>query len=468
MNLEFITKLISTGESTTLELKKSTGRLKSACETVCAFLNTDGGYVILGVTDDLKIVGQEISDKTNREIGNELAKISPKAHIEVHYIPLENNDKQIIIFHITTDSTRRPYMYDGKAYLRSQSDTIPMPLEYLQQLTISNARDSHSWENQTLPNATLDDLDMDEIIRTVKEGARNGRIPEDYATNDAWKALEHLNLIENNKITYAAIILFGNQPERWFPQAVLKLARFRGVERDEFIDNKRVTGHAFKLLKEAMAFASTYLPIASTFPKDSLERVDTPLFPISALREALVNALCHRDYAYNGGSITFAIFDDRVEIWNYGLLPNGVELESLKALNRSVPRNPKIANIFYYHKLSETWGRGVKLIVKLCKEAGHPEPQYSQESGGTVLTLPAKQPIGNTSIQIEQVILSKRQKEILDIMEGLGECTTTNILEKMTNPPTDRTLRTELGKLEELKVVERRGVGRGTLWRPLP
>jgi len=82
MNLETITKLISEGESTTLELKKSTARLKSACETISAFLNTDGGYVIIGATDNLKVVGQEISDKTKREIGNELAKITPKPEIE--------------------------------------------------------------------------------------------------------------------------------------------------------------------------------------------------------------------------------------------------------------------------------------------------------------------------------------------------------------------------------------------------
>lgn len=354
MKLEAIKNLIASGESSLLELKRSTARLKSACESVCALLNTDGGNIIFGVTDDLKIIGQEVSEKTKRDIGNELAKILPRPMIDVHYIPLENCNKYIIVMHLTTDSTKRPFMYDGRAYLRSQCDTVVMPMEYLQQLTFSNAQGRNAWEIQALGNASLQDLDIDEIINTVKEGVRNGRIPSEYITTEPYLALQHLNLIKNEQVTNAAIILFGKNPEKWFPQITLKLARFRGVTKDEFIDNKRISGHAFKLLREAMAFANTYLPIASTFPHNSLQREDTPLFPIPALREALVNALSHRDYAYAGGSISFAIFDDRIEIWNYGLLPNGVFLKLLPETNQSVPRNQRVANIFYYHKMSES------------------------------------------------------------------------------------------------------------------
>jgi len=375
MLLDDVKKLAQQGESHRLEFKKSTARLKAACETACAFLNTDGGTVLIGITDDRKLVGQEVSDKTKREIGNALSKIAPIANIKVAYTSLPNSNKYIIVFDIMTDSLQKPYVYDGRAFLRNQSDTIQMPREYYQQLTISNSSRS-VWEDQTQPNVTLEDLDVEEILATVKEGSLNGRIPTDFDITDPWLALQHLGLIEDNKITNAAIILFGKTPERWFPQCVLKLARFRGAEKEDFIDNKRVTGHAFKLLKETMAFINTYLPIASAFPKNSIERIDTPLFPIPALREAIVNAICHRDYSDRSGSLSFAIFDDRLEIWNYGLLPNGITLEQLKHLNQSVPRNTKIANVFYYHKLTETWGRGVKMIIKLCTQANHPEPIY--------------------------------------------------------------------------------------------
>jgi ATP-dependent DNA helicase RecG len=110
----------------------------------------------------------------------------------------------------------------------------------------------------------------------------------------------------------------------------------RGTDKAEFIDNKQVNGNIFKLIKEAMAFSNTYLPVASTFSQKSIERIDTPLFPILALREAIANAICHRDYSYQGGRVSFAIFDDRIEVWSYGLFTPGVSIENLTGLNQSV------------------------------------------------------------------------------------------------------------------------------------
>jgi len=100
------------------------------------------------------------------------------------------------------------------------------------------------------------------------------------------------------------------------------------------------------------------------------------------LREAITNALCHRDYSFSGGSTSFAIYDDRIEIWNYGILPPGLSVNDLGDLNQSIPRNRRMANILYYHKLFESWGRGIRLIIDGCIEAGYPSPIYSINSGG--------------------------------------------------------------------------------------
>lgn len=470
MNLKSIIKLISEGESTTLELKKSTARLKSACETACAFLNTDGGSIVVGATDGLKIVGQEVSDKTKRSIGNELAKISPKANIEVHYIRLKDNDKFIIIFHITTDSTKRPYMYNGKAYLRSQCDTIPMPMEYLKQLTISNVTESKPWEMQTLNDVDLEELDTDEILATIKEGIINNRIPGSYITEDAWQALEHLGLIEKNEITNAALVLFGKESDKKHPQCLLRLARFRGTNKDSFIDNKQTRGNIFKLLREAMLFAQTHLPISSEFPKNSIRRIDTPLFPVSVIREAIANALCHRDYSYYGGSMSFAIFDDRLEIWNYGLLPSGLTVDKLKTLNCSVPRNRRIANVLYYHKIFESWGRGVQMILSECKKAGHPEPYYAQSAVGTLLTMPSKEVIGNTQKIASQMpgvpfeALSSRQQEIVSILRNHHSLTPDELRRLMEKPPAERTFRDELNRLKACNYIDSDGKTRKRKW----
>lgn len=468
MELDEIAKIVRQGESCSLEFKKSTARLKPACETACAFLNGNGGIILIGITDDGLIIGQDVADKTKREIGNELAKISPVANIAVEYIVTDKDNKQVIVLHVVTDALKKPYSYDSRAYLRHESDTVHMPREHYQQLVMNNASKGNAWEDQTQLNITLENLDIEEIISTVREGTRNGRIPEDFTTEDPWMALKHLGLIENNNITNAAIILFAQHPERWFPQNVLKLARFRGVDKSDFIDSKQVSGHAFKLLAEAMAFTNTYLPIASVFPKNALERIDTPLFPIKVLREAIANSICHRDYAYRGGSISLAIFDDRLEIWNYGLLPNGLSVDTLKQANQSVPRNVRIAKVLYYHKITETWGRGIKMIVKLCLESGHPEPSYAQVAGGTLLTLHSKQQIGNTITQLAVSPLTDKQTLIIDTLRAFEPLSTKELQEKMQDRLQavipERTVRRELNNLKKIGLVSVKGQTNNRKW----
>lgn len=470
MNLIDIKNLIAHGESHTLEFKKTTGQLKAACESICALLNAGGGMVIIGVTDDQRILGQEISDKTKREIGNEIAKIAPFPLVEIIYIALPSDDKYLIVLRAITDNTRKPYLYNGRAFVRIESDTLPMSREDLQHFTISNASHYHAWECQTQPHIMLKDLDEEEIIITIKEGVSNGRIPENYSTDDPKLALKRLNLIQDNKLTNAALVLFGKHPEIIFPQCLLRLARFRGINKAEFIDSKQITGNIFKLINAAMEFTSIYLPIASTFPPGSLQRKDVPLFPIVALREAIANAICHRDYSYHGGSVSLAIYDDRIEIWNYGLLPPGISVEHLKTLNQSVPRNRLIANVLYYHKIFESWGRGVQMILTECKQAGHPEPFYSQNAGGTVLTLPSSSLIGHTSssqatlVDLSSAGLSIRQKEIIMLLSKHPFLSPNDLRSLMPSPLPERTLRDELNRLKVLGFVDMTGQTRARKW----
>ena len=124
------------------------------------------------------------------------------------------------------------------------------------------------------------------------------------------------------------------------------------------MDQNQLVGNAFYLLEEAMLFLRRHLPVAGKILSGVLERKDEPLFPFEALREALVNALCHRIYSYPGGAVSIAIFDDHMEIWNDGNLPFGLTPADLKKDHMSHQRNPLIASIFYNRGLIEKWGRG--------------------------------------------------------------------------------------------------------------
>jgi len=161
-------------------------------------------------------------------------------------------------------------------------------------------------------------------------------------------------------------VLFGVGMERDYPQCALRMARFKGVDKPEFLDNRQIHGHALHLLEEAMPFMMRHLPIAGRFEPNRLERIDELLFPVAALREAVINALCHRKYTHPGGSVDLAIYDYRLEIWSDGTLPFGLKPEDLKWKHASRPRNLLIAGVFYRRGLIERWGRGIEKTVELC------------------------------------------------------------------------------------------------------
>lgn len=259
--------------------------------------------------------------------------------------------------------------------------------------------------------------------------------------------------MNGERLTRAAIILFGKKPEMKFPQCILRLARFRGTDKAEFIDNKQVHGNVFHLIRSALSFANQHLPIASTFSKDSVQREDKPLFPIPVLREAITNALCHRDCGFSGGSVSIAIYDDRLEIWSYGLLPPGLSIDDLGELNQSIPRNRRIANVLYYHKLFESWGRGVRLIIDGCVEAGHPLPVYSINSGGLLLTMPYQLVTKKIVQHVKADELTDQQKEVILLIEQHYSMSTMELRDKLSFFPSERWVRDTLGKLKKLGYV---------------
>ena len=160
-------------------------------------------------------------------------------------------------------------------------------------------------------------------------------------------ALRAFNLLIDERPTQAAVVAFARQPLPWYPQCTLRLARFRGLTKTEFLDQERVTGHAFPLLQRADRFIRKHISVAGTFVPGKMERQDKPLYPPLALREALVNAFCHRDDSVTGGSVSVAIFDDRLEVASTGSLPDGLTPDDLRQDHPSIPRNPLLAQLFY-------------------------------------------------------------------------------------------------------------------------
>lgn len=460
MDLTEAKSIIAGGESETVEFKKSSGQLKKACETLCAFLNTSGGQVFIGVTQDGRIVGQTVSDTTQQDIANEIKKIEPSVPIISEYISVGKSGLRLIVLEAVPSAEHRPYVFDGKPFMRRGTSTQRMPQGQYQQQLLNRTSNSRRWETAVATNVRLEELDKEQVLRTARQGISAGRLPETTVL-ESDDILERLSILVDGKLLNAAVVLFGTKFEPAYPQCRLRMARFKGLDKSEFMDNRMIHGHGFLLLEEAMLFLQRHLPIAGRVQKNSLERVDEPLIPLEALREALVNAICHRDYTIPGGAISLAIYDDRLEIWNDGTLPRGLNVEDLKKDHISIPPNPTIANVFYRRGLIEMWGRGTQKIVMLCVESGRPEPDFLVQAGAVGVRFAYG---GYYLPRRGKLDLTSRQKEIIQILSVYQTLPFRRIKELMANPPADRTIRKDLSLLKKKGFIDFKGRGASAVW----
>lgn len=459
MDRREIKKIFGEGESATLEFKKSTAQLRRAAETLCGMLNGNGGRVLIGVTPEGRIVGQEISEKTLREVADMLRNFEPPATITQMRAGIGGN-KEVLLLEATPNPELRPYVFDGRPYQRVGSTTSVMPQATYQRLLTERAHSRARWENQPADGYSLSDLEHEEILRTVRLGIAAGRLPESTG-KDISDILSRLGLFKEGTLNNAAVVLFGTRFMPDYPQCQLRMARFRGVNKSEFLDQRQIEGHAFTLLEEAMLFLRRHLPVAGRIVPGLFEREDEPLFPLEALREALVNAFCHRDYTIIGGAVSLAIFDDRLEIWSDGALPFGLKPEDLKRNHPSRPRNPLIAQVSYLRGVIERWGRGTQKIVELCVKAGHPEPEFGEQAGSVwVRFLPS----GYIAPHRVAHDLNERQREILQIIAHHGPIPLREIMNRMAHPPASATVRDDLYHLKRLDLIDSTGHGRGAVW----
>ncbi len=445
------------GEWERVEFKKTTGELQGGMESLCGFLNGGGGKVFFGVTHAGRIQGQDATDATFQEVANAIRKLEPPACIEQIRVPV-GGTKEVLILE-TTVLLDGPYTFDGRPYQRIGNTTSRMPQAEYQRRLLARASDRHRWENQVAEGYSGSDLDVEEIDRAVRAAIHCGRL--ESRASDPLDALDRLQLRVDGQLLNAAVVLFGRKFMPYYPQCTVRLARFKGTDKSEFLDQRQLHGHAFQILDESMHFILRNIPIAGHFEPGKLERQDVPLYPPLALREALVNAICHRDYTIAGGAIFVAIYDDRLEVTSLGLLPPGVTVADLKRDHASRLRNPLIAGVFYRRGLIEQWGRGTQKIVEWCVAAGQPEPEFEEQAGAVVVRF---RPSGYHPPLRVGHDLTDRQRKTLLILSGGERWMVKDILDRLEPRPAKRTLQDDLSMLQSLGLVELRGRGAGARW----
>jgi ATP-dependent DNA helicase RecG len=459
MNTRELMELVQAGESEGVEFKKTTGQRTEGMRTVCAMLNGAGGFVLFGVTSAGRIVGQTVNAHTLEEVHNELRRIEPAAFPDIETVALEGGASVIAL---RVPSGGGPYTYDGRAYVRNGPTTITMPQPIYERKLLERSHAANRWENQVADGLAVEDLDRAEITRTVDEAIRRGRM-DDPGTRNRLDLLSGLRLVEDSRPLNAAVVLFAKSPKLLpnYPQCLLKMARFKGRDKTEFLDNRQEIGNAFDLFVRGQRFLRDHLPVAGRIAPGLFERVDDPLYPPEALREALANALCHRDYAAGGGSVSLALYDDRLEIASTGPLPFGQTPGDLMKPHPSRPWNPLIAAVFYRRGIIESWGRGTLRMAELTRRAGLHAPEIEAGVGEVIVRFRPTQYVAPERIGHD---LSLLQRQLLQVLADAGPCSLAEILVRLPSQSPKRTVQDNLRLLLQLDLVDLRGERRWARW----
>ena len=464
MTPEQIATMTASGESETVEFKETTGTRREATMTVCAFLNQGGGRVLFGVTAAGDIVGQQVGERTIEELSDELRRIDPPAFPTVERVLVDGGREVIVVS--TGRGASRPYSYRSTAYRRVGNTTVAMSADAYSRMLFERMHNEQRWENQPAVGWTIDDLDVAEIRRTIRTAIGLGRLKE-LPSQEPVDLLRGLGLLrDDGMLLRAGVVLYGST-ERLsaeMPQCLLRVARFRGLDKMHFLDNRQFNGNAFKLLEDGERFLRDTLPIAARFEPDRFERIDEPLYPRLATREALANALCHRDYSTGGGSIGLAVYDDRLEVTSAGSLHFDLTPEKLFAPHESRPWNPLIARSFYLRGIIEVWGGGTLKMAELASNAGLPAPEI-EDDGGTVTVrfghgqfVPGRGRRGT--------IPAERQATILALLERVEQGLTRREIHAYLGPAvSDRQVRRTLEELRDSGLVESTNQGPLTRWK---
>ena len=336
-------------ESETIELKKSLAELKEGLVSIAAILNKHGaGELWFGVAPGGKPVGLEVNDKTLRDVSQAIA-----AHIEPKIYPQVSAQLQAgkTCIHVRFDGKEAPYFAHGRAYMRVADEDRQLSAREIENLIISKNQQALRWDNQPISqpaNFTVGDLDETKIRHFVERAG----LPWDTATN----ALTKLALMQNGKLLNAARLFFAKTPP-----IQLRCAVFASTTSATIIDRHDFDGDLLELIDEAQKYILKNIHIGMKL--EGLYRVDVPEISTAALREAVINAFCHRDW-HDPDYIHIAVFKDRVEIRNPGTLLGGLTIDDIRRGNVSRRRNPLIADLLCRIQMVEAWGRGMPLMLE--------------------------------------------------------------------------------------------------------
>ena len=404
---EDLKKLLEGGESETVEFKASFD--KEILETSAAFANTKGGVILIGVSDRGDIKGVQIGKETLKDWANQISQ-STEPRI-IPEIELGETDRKNLAAIWIKEFPIKPVSVKGRCFRRVGNSNRVMQTHEIAEMHFQST--GMSWDKLPAMDASIGNIDLEKVKRYI-ESAKDAKRRKIGSGEKFLQVLEKLELIKDGKATWAATLLFHKYPQHFLSQAVIHCGKFK--ERTIVIDDRMIEGTIIEQIEEAMDFIRKNVNVRFVMTgKPAREEVWD--YPLEALREAVINAICHRDYTIPSNT-EVRIYDNELIVWNPGGLPLGLTLEDLYRPHPSVLRNKGIGGIFYDMGLVEQWGSGIDKMRKACQKAGIPEPKFEEHQGFRVIfrkdiyTEEYLQKIGLNERQIKAVIYVKQKGRI--------------------------------------------------------
>jgi ATP-dependent DNA helicase RecG len=445
-----INGLLEDDEKENVEFKSSL-ELDAIMKAISSFSNKRGGTILVGVSNNRDIVGISIGRNTLEKLASDIRR-ETDPQVFPYINDLDVDGKKIIEIEVS-ESTSKPVFYKDKAYMRVGRSNQKLSANEIRNL-ITNENIVTTWDEQILEEATFEDINEKKLFNFLKIAILTRNLDIDPKT-PIKEALNRLNLIKNGKLTNAAILLFGLNPQKFVLQAKTQCAKFKGVTTNEFDDMHDFEGTIIDQRDDALRFAEKYIKRSAKIV--GTERLETFDYPIEAIREAITNALCHRDYRINS-NIQLRIFEDRIEIWGCGPLPKPLKIEDLKVEHESIRINPLIAECLFKIGFIEKWGTGTQRIIESCIEQGLPEPLFEIKSGSLVVII--RKYKFTTLVKIN---ISERQQKAVDYL--LVHKKITNKEYRQLNPEIKRdTATNDLKDLVNKEIILAKGKGRYTYY----
>jgi len=408
---------------------------------ICGFANAQGGKLFIGIDDHGTVTGIDNHHELLEQLPNKFRDILG-VYAEVN---LHSKDNKYYL-EIIIPRFDVPISVRGKYYVRTGSTLQELKGPALNEFILK--RTGKTWDDIPEPRATVDDIDKDTIDQFLHDAkiAKRINVEDDINISDL---LEKLRLLENGQLKRAAIILFGKDPSKFYPNLTVKIGKFGDSDADLKF-HEVIEGNLIQL-KDRIGEMLNAKFFVHPIDFVGMQRVERDEYPVAAVREMILNALVHRNYM--GAPTQIRLYNDNFGIWNDGSLPEGITEEDLKKVHRSKPRNPLIADVCFRGGYIDSWGRGTIKIIEACKDAELPEPVLKEEQGGFLSKILKDR---FTEDQLKKLGLNDRQIEAVEYVKRNGKITNKNYQEM--SDTSKKTSSRDLRELVDKKILKSSGI----------